>query len=633
MSNTAADREHWGSRIGLILAAAGNAVGIGNLLRFPSQAGQQGGGAFIIPYIVSLLLFGIPMMWLAWWVGRNGGKFGHGSTPGMFEKLTGGSKAGLYLGVLGLAIPIVFCWYYTYIESWMLGYSYLSLTGHYNDVTDFGVYLDEYLQNVPTGNYIPGIGTCLTFLAITLALNIWILARGITKGIELLAKVAMPVLLLFCITLALRVLTSESEAGSAADGLGYIWNPDFERILDAGVWLAAAGQIFFTLSIGFGSMESYASYVKEDDDIVLNALTTTSTNEFIEIVFGSLIAIPATAIFLGASQVEEIANGGAFNIGLIAMPRLMQELHPIWFFGTMWFLLLFLAAFTSSVAVAQPVVAFFQDELGLNKTKAAAIVGLFWICGTIPVVVFNRYGYLDQLDFLAGTLLLVVFALVEIFLVLKFVGAKRYWQELHKGADIKAPEIFYFITKYITPIALAAILVGWVYGEVSKGYPSLKATPKLQESIDNIRELVPNRETKFGTIKHENLKGIDGEKDARKSAAEKTVAELQSLCASLKHDITISAEVRVENGSNIITNIRSENAVAADLVRNLIINHRQYELHTGGRTAKDIDKIKLIIEVLYTTPYVWMARLSIVAMIILFIIFISIAWRKRINPA
>ncbi|MGH9803940.1 MAG: sodium-dependent transporter, partial [Candidatus Acidiferrales bacterium] len=154
------EREAWGSRIGLILAAAGNAIGIGNLLRFPSQAANNGGGAFMIPYIVCLLIFGIPMMWVAWTIGRRGGRAGHGSLPGMFDQMWR-SPAAKYVGVLGLALPFCFVLYYTYIEAWCLGYAWFSLTGDYlstaQQTVHLTAYYQEFLDVAPSASYFTGL--------------------------------------------------------------------------------------------------------------------------------------------------------------------------------------------------------------------------------------------------------------------------------------------------------------------------------------------------------------------------------------------------------------------------------------------------------------------------------------------
>ena len=155
-----AEKERWGSRLGLVLAAAGNAVGIGNLLRFPSQAANNGGGAFMIPYLVCLLVFGLPMMYVAWSVGRFGGKHGHSTLPGMFDKMWK-NRSSKYLGVLGLALPLLFCLYYTYIEAWCLGYAWFSLTGAFvnkpGHTVDLAVFFNEFLGNAASHSYFSGL--------------------------------------------------------------------------------------------------------------------------------------------------------------------------------------------------------------------------------------------------------------------------------------------------------------------------------------------------------------------------------------------------------------------------------------------------------------------------------------------
>ena len=173
----------------------------------------------------------------------------------------------------------------------------------------------------------------MVFMAITLILNLFVLARGVAKGIELLAKVAIPLLFLFCVLMAVRVFTLSGE-GTALEGLSFLWAPDFSRLGEFGVWMAAAGQVFFTLSIGFGSLESYASYVRADDDIALTGLTTAATNEFAEVIFGSVIAIPAAAVFFGAGAIETGGRGrhlrhrndlDAGNLALLPLRALLRD--------------------------------------------------------------------------------------------------------------------------------------------------------------------------------------------------------------------------------------------------------------------------------------------------------------------
>jgi SNF family Na+-dependent transporter len=250
-------REQWTSRLGVILAVAGSAIGLGNFLRFPVQAAKNGGGAFMIPYLVALLLLGIPLMWIEWTVGRYGGAFGHSTAPGMFHKLWRNPVI-KYFGLIGIFGPVVIFIYYTYIESWTLGYAFFSLFGEYSQATDQGA-MKDFLQSYQglKGGHFSGLAVAYIFFLVTFLLNCWIVFRGITKGIEWLCKWAMPALFVIGIVLAVRVLTlgapgSAHPEWNVANGLGFMWNPDFAALQDANVWLAAAGQIFFTLSVGIG---------------------------------------------------------------------------------------------------------------------------------------------------------------------------------------------------------------------------------------------------------------------------------------------------------------------------------------------------------------------------------------------
>src|SRR5688500_10190577 len=181
--------EAWGSRIGLILAMAGNAVGLGNFLRFPSQAAQNGGGSFMITYFIALLLLGIPLMWIEWGIGRNGGRYRKGHLPGMFAAIWK-HRAAKYVGVFGLAIPLIVIIYYTYIESWTLAFAWFSLTGDYfgrNSQEAMTEYLQSY-QSIHDSS-VHGIWKPFLFFFITLAVNIWVVSKGISGGIEKLAKI------------------------------------------------------------------------------------------------------------------------------------------------------------------------------------------------------------------------------------------------------------------------------------------------------------------------------------------------------------------------------------------------------------------------------------------------------------
>jgi SNF family Na+-dependent transporter len=338
----AGGRMQWGSRIGLILAMAGNAIGLGNFLRFPVKAAANGGGAFMIPYFCALLFLGVPLMWVEWSMGRHGGVHGHGTTPGMFS-LMWKHPAAKYLGALGISLPFIIVVYYNFIESWTLGFAWFSGTGKYYGLTTrdaMGKFLRGF-QGVEHNQFFSSWLPLIIFMTITIFLNYYFLRKGISKGIEVLAKIGMPVLFIFGIILAIRVLTMgtpPSGVSSVGAGMGFMWNPDFSQLSRATVWLVAAGQIFFTLSLGQGIINTYASYLREKDDVTLNGLTTSMTNEFAEVILGGTIAIPVAVAFFGVVETKLIANEGAFNLGFQALPVIFQKIPMGQILGAMWFL-------------------------------------------------------------------------------------------------------------------------------------------------------------------------------------------------------------------------------------------------------------------------------------------------------
>ena len=461
-------REQWATKIGLILAMAGNAIGLGNFLRFPVQAAQNGGGAFMIPYLIALILIGIPLMWVEWAMGRYGGSIGHGTTPGIFYAISR-NKFGKFLGVFGLWIPMVVAIYYIYIESWTLGYAVSFLAGVVPKVKaalsatqkeylkPFADFLSKYIGAGKGKFFKPG--WAYLFFLVTFFINYYILWRGVVKGIEAFAKRAMPLLYILAVILLVRVFLLKTPHGDAVQGLGFLWTPDFSALKNPKVWIAAAGQVFFTLSLGFGAIVAYASYIDKDDDIVLSGLTTTSLNEFAEVILGGSIAIPAAVAFFGLAGTVSIAQSGAFNLGFVSMPAIFANMPAGALFGFMWFILLFFAGLTSSIAITQPFITFLEDDFNMPRKKAVSITMLI-IFIAVQFVIFVP-KVLDEMDFWAGTIGLVVFALIEVIIFFWIFGADRAWEEMNRGGIIKVPKIFLFITKYITPVYLGILLVVW----------------------------------------------------------------------------------------------------------------------------------------------------------------------------
>ncbi|MEM2121910.1 MAG: sodium-dependent transporter [Candidatus Woesearchaeota archaeon] len=456
-------RESWGTKIGVILAVAGSAVGLGNFLRFPVQAVKNGGGVFMIPYIVSFLVLGLPLMWIEWTAGRFGGGFGHGTAPGIFHTMWQKNKFIKYFGVIGIFGPLVIFMYYTYIESWLLGYTFFSFTKKFvllNTAEGMREFLCWYRESLYS--YI--------FFVVTFAINTTIIYFGIKKGIEKFCNWAMPLLLFLAVILLIRVLTMGNinpfePQNNPIKGLEFLWTPDFGKLFNPKVWLAAAGQIFFTLSVGIGVILTYASYLKKTDDVILSGLTSAATNEFVEVILGGSIVIPAAFAFLGPQRAVEIASSSAFDLGFVTIPLIFKQLPLGTIFAFFWFLLLFLAGVTSSVSLAQPTITFLEDEFDIPKKDAVLAYGILTFILCQPSVFLLKYGVVDELDFWGGTFCLVLFGCVESIIFSWVFGIEKAWDEMHVGADIKLPKFYKFIIKYITPLVLIVILVSYLLQE------------------------------------------------------------------------------------------------------------------------------------------------------------------------
>jgi SNF family Na+-dependent transporter len=461
MSNT--ETSGWGSRVGLILAMAGNAVGLGNFLRFPAQAIENGGGAFIIPYLVCFLLMGLPLLFVEWSMGRYGGKFKQHSTPFIFDSM---SKAPYwkYFGVFGIFTNIAVAAFYCYLESWALSWAYYSVAGTFTGMSL--VEVQSFFQN-----YIElGTSHPVVFWIVCLLINTWILSRGLSGGVEKVAKIGMPLLLVFGLILGVTGVTMQAGTDGSGPindglvGLNYLWNPDFSSIWSFDVWVAAAGQIFFTLSLGMGSIHCYASYLNSKEDIALNAMSAGWMNEFVEVVLGSMIIIPISIGYLGIDAISEMVSGGSgLGIGFSVLPKLFADWGAFGVFaGVMWFGLLFFAGITSSLAMGTPVMGFLSDNFGWKEKKSAWAFGAIIFLLGIPCVLspdaFNEF------DYWAGTIALVVFALVEIILFAWVFGMDKGWREITTGSDIKVPIIFKFIIKYVSPLFLLIVFGGAIPG-------------------------------------------------------------------------------------------------------------------------------------------------------------------------
>lgn len=531
---TSSERVLWGSRIGVVLAVAGSAVGLGNFLRFPGQAAQNGAGAFMVPYFIMLLLVGIPLAWAEWTMGRYSGVRGFHSAPGVFASICR-TRWGSLIGSFALLIPLCVYMYYVVIEAWCLGYAFHYLTGDLmqgSDPSKYGDFFATFTGATGQGDVLDLQSTnVLIFVVITFVINFSLILLGLTKGIETFCKFAMPLMILCAVCVLVRVLTLgtpdldtganvklyqsklteakenperhlwlatalfrdgqvEEAITTAQNGLGFIgenqetikeqldsivagtepeyaeqsvegglnfmWNPDWSKLFAWKTWLAAAGQIFFSLSVGFGVIVNYASYLRRRDDLALSGLTAASTNEFFEVVLGGLITLPAAFIFLGVAA----GTFGTFGLGFNALPNVFARMPGGQIFGFLWFFMLFLAAITSSLSMLQPVLSFVEEGLGLNRLGAAILLGLIAAGGCSFVVYYSQDGTaMDTIDFWVGTFMIVVLATIQSIIYGWVFGADKGHEEVNKGGLIKVPGFMPFVLKYISPVILSVILV------------------------------------------------------------------------------------------------------------------------------------------------------------------------------
>ena len=511
-------REHWNSNLGVVLAVAGSAVGFGNFLRFPGLAAQYGGGAFMIAYFTAFLLLGIPLSWVEWTIGRRGGRMGGHSAASIFA-LIARSSTWKYLGLAAVLAPLAISMYYMYQEGWTLGYAWHTAVGDLNlsSSEQFGNFFGNYVGANAHGAVFSGQSTLLLFFGIALLCNFYLIFRGVSKGIEWFCKMSMPVLLITALIVMVRVLTlgtpdATHPERSVSQGLGYMWNPDktllvtesgktlnmvpadatpeqqqeliqrtqseypnekisvkrltlADGLLNPDLWITAAGQIFFSLSIGFGAVCTYASYVRRDKDIALASITANAANEVIEVGVAGMMIVPAAVSLLG---VVAAAGAGTFGLGFNVLPQVFASMPLGQFFGTLFFLLLFLAAITSSLSMIQPATAFLEEFWGLRRVQSVTIVAFFMTVGAILVTWFTGDNLiaLDTMDFWFGTLSLYLITGLFLFLFNVVWRSDNALNELGKGALITPPRVMKFIIRWVTPSILLCVFGSWLYKNI-----------------------------------------------------------------------------------------------------------------------------------------------------------------------
>jgi NSS family neurotransmitter:Na+ symporter len=454
------NREQWKSQFGFLLAAVGSAIGLGNIWRFSYMAYSNGGGAFLIPYVIALLTAGISLLILEFGIGHER----IGSAPLAFAKIR---KNWEWLGwwavtfvMFGIEL------YYVVIIAWCANFFILSFDlGWGSDPNNF--FFKEFLKLNTNPAEIGEIRTpILMSLIIVWALNWVIVYRGVQKGIEIANKIFMP--LLFLLT-AVLVFWSLSLDG-AVEGIRAYLTPDFSKLSKPKVWIDAYSQIFFTLSLGFGIMIAYASYLPAKANISKNAFLTAFINSGFSLFAG--FAVFSVLGFMAASQGKPIADVVTKSIGLafVAYPQAVSLMPGGNFFGAIFFLSLMIAGLSSSISIIEAFTSAVVDKFGVSRK---AIVSLVCMLGFLGSIIFTTQAgliWLDIADHFLTHYGLVVVGIAECILVGWFFKLDILRRHINKISSIKLGGWWDFLVKFFVPLVLSMILVGDLYNEIKQPY-------------------------------------------------------------------------------------------------------------------------------------------------------------------
>lgn len=438
-------RATFGSKIGVILATVGCAVGLGNIWRFPYMLGENGGAAFLLVYISCILFLGIPVMITEFFIGRYSRK----NAAGAFKVMAPGTKWSV-IGYNGVAAAFLILGYYAVVSGWTLEYIVQAFSGSLEgkNATDFA---DEFTA-FSTGVFRPILWT-VVFIALTHI----IIISGVKEGIERASKVMMPVLFLILIALCVRSITLPG----ASEGLTFLFNPDFSKI-DSSVVLSAMGQAFFSLSIGMGCLITYASYFGKQTNLQTTALQVTILDTLVAVLAGVMI-FPAVFSF----GIEPTTGP---ELVFITLPNVFEQLP----FGNIWsfvfFVLLALAALTSTISLHEVSTAYVHEEYHISRKKAAIIVSvgvtILGILCSLSMGVLSSYtlfglNFFNLLDFVTAKIMLPLGGMMICIFTAKRVDKLLLKEEVTNHGTIRFYffNTYAFFVKYIAPIAIGLIFL------------------------------------------------------------------------------------------------------------------------------------------------------------------------------
>ncbi|SKA11630.1 sodium-dependent transporter [Selenihalanaerobacter shriftii] len=454
------ENTEWGSRLGFILAAIGSAVGLGNIWRFSYMVYDNGGGAFLIPYFFALLTAGIPLLILEF-------GFGHkmrGSAPFSFAKM---SEKWEWLGWWPSLVSFVITTYYAAIIGWSLNYIVYSFGTIWGQDPESFFY-NSHLQLTEGISEIGGINlTILLGVIAVWLINYFILYKGVQEGIEKASKIFMPLLAVFMLIITVRGVTLPG----ALAGVNKFLEPDFSALLNVKVWLAAYGQIFFTLSVGFAIMITYSSYLPKDSDIVNNAFITALAN----CGFSFIVGIGSFGIlgYMAAQTGQPISEVVAQSIGLafIAFPKAISLLPAFQsLFAIIFFLGLTIAGFSSSLSLIEAFVASVRDKFDIERKKAVTYVCLAGLLGSLIFTTGAGLYFLDIVDHFVNQFGIALIGLVECIVLGWYYKSSRIRNYVNPLSDFPIGNWWEIMIKFVTPIILGVMFIQNTILELSKPY-------------------------------------------------------------------------------------------------------------------------------------------------------------------
>ncbi len=472
-STSRSSRETWTGQGLFLLAAIGSAIGLGNIWRFPGVAYTNGGGAFMVPYLIALIVVGIPVLLLDYAIGH---KF-RGSPPLALRRFTRRSpRVGEFLGWFQVAVCLVIFLYYAVVIAWACRYAVYSVTEAWGaDTLDF--FLNKYLQTAEAGTFslTPVLGVMIP-LALVWVLVVFIMARGLAGGIELANKVFLPLLVVLFTVMVVRALFLPG----ALDGLNALFTPNWDTLTDTNVWLAAFAQIFYSMSIAFGIMLTYSSYLKPRSNLVGTGLVAGFANSSFEVLAGigvfSALGFMAHGTGVGVNELTGITGP---ILSFVTFPQIISMMPGGPLFGCLFFTSLVLAGFTSLLSLLQVVSGGLQDKFGFNPRNAALVMGI--PAAVISILLFGTRSGLDALDvmdnFINGVGVVGSAIAMTVVAAVLWKKLNKLRHHLNTVSSVKVPKVWNYIVGLVVPAVLTVMLTGSIiqlikepYGGHSQGY-------------------------------------------------------------------------------------------------------------------------------------------------------------------